>query len=330
MRTIFIILVVLANSVLCRADEDRPSGRIVFDETVHDFGAVAQHAALHHAFQFRSAGTGLLKIDRVHAGCGCTAVSLAQKEIAPGKTGSISATLNTQNAEGTIVKTIEVFTDDPDNKSITLQLKANVMPEIVCSPLHLDFGEVPANGTPELSVKVTSPSGKQFSVKGATASLSFVKTRVQASDDGHTFVVVAAVKETLPPGPFSGTIVINADVNDGPRDLKVTLAGNVPARTYATPGKLLFGVVELDGSPSREVVVHANGWDGLKVESVHAGNGLSASAEQTDPGKEWKIAVRIAGNPPPGLLKSEIRFTVNDPLVKEIVVPVYAVIRDGK
>lgn len=328
MRRTCIILILMASGVFCLAGDDHPRGRIVFDETVHDFGAVAQHAALHHAFQFRSAGAGLLKIDRVHAGCGCTAVSLAQKEVAPGKTGSISATLNTQNSEGTIVKTIQVFTDDPDNKSITLQLKATVAPEIVCTPLHLDFGVIAAGAAPELQVKVESPQGRRFAVTGLASSLGFAKPRFERTGEAE-FTISMRIENPPASGLFNGFITIQTDLA-GARELKVTLTGNVAARTYAMPAKLMFGVVASGSTPSREVLVRANGWDGLKVESVHAGNGLSASAEQTDPGKEWKIAVRIAGNPPPGLLKSEIRFTVNDPLVKEIVVPVYAVIRDGK
>jgi len=318
----------MANGVFCLAGDDRPHGRIVFDETVHDFGAVPQHAALHHAFQFRSAGAGLLKIDRVHAGCGCTAVSLAQKEIAPGKTGSISATLDTQSSEGTIVKTIQVFTDDPDNKSILLQLKANVMPEIVCSPPHLDFGLITAGAAPELQVKVESPQGARFEVTGVESSLAFVKPRFERSGESEFTVRVRSENATAC-GPFNGFITIRTDLGGTP-ELKVTLTGNVSAKTYAVPAKLMFGVVASGGTPSREVVVRANGWEDLKVESVHTGDALSATAEQTDPGKEWKIAVRIDGSPAPGLLKSELRITVNDPLVKEIVVPVYAVIRDGE
>jgi len=328
MRRTCIILILMANGVFCLAGDDRPHGRIVFDETVHDFGAVPQHAALHHAFQFRSAGAGLLKIDRVHAGCGCTAVSLAQKEIAPGKTGSISATLDTQSSEGTIVKTIQVFTDDPDNKSILLQLKANVMPEIVCTPPHLDFGEITTGADPELRVKVESPQGRRFVVTGVESSLSLAKPRFERNRDGG-FSVCVKIENPTPSGSFNGFITIRTDLGGAP-ELKVTLTGNVAARTYAIPAKLMFGVVAPGTTASREVVVRANGWDGLKVESVHAGDGLSVTAEETDPGKEWKIAVRIDGSPAPGLLKSELRIAVNDPLVKEVVVPVYAVIRDGE
>jgi len=328
MRRTCIILILMANGVFCLAGDDRPHGRIVFDETVHDFGLVPQHAKLPYVFRFRNAGTVLLKIDRVHAGCGCTAVSLAQKEIAPGKTGSISATLDTQNSEGTIVKTIQVFTDDSDNKSTSLQLKANVMPEIVCTPPHLDFGLITAGAAPELQVKVEAPQGRRFAITGAESSLGFVKPRFERSGESE-FTVRVRIENATACGPFNGFVTLRTDVAGTP-ELKVTFTGEVAFRTYAVPAKLMFGVVASGSTPSREVVVRANGGEDMKVESVHAGNALSATVDQTDAGKEWKIAVRITGNPPPGLLKSEIRFTVNDPLVREIVVPVYAVIRDGE
>ena len=74
----------------------------------------------------------------------------------------------------------------------------------------------------------------------------------------------------------------------------------------------------------------ANGWEGLRVESVQTTGGLSASAEETSGGREWKVIVGVAGRPAAGLLKGEVHITTNDPLVKEIVVPVCAIIRDGE
>ena len=122
--------------------------------------------------------------------------------------------------------------------------------------------------------------------------------------------------------------VIQTDSNQAP-ELKVTVAGNVSVRTHAAPAKLMLGAVASGSRASREVVVRANGWEGLKVESVQCGEGLSATAEETAPGREWRITVSLVGNPAPGLLKSEVRIDVNDHLAKEIIVPVYAIIRGG-
>jgi len=327
MRTRFILLILMASRVFCLAGDGRPGGGIIFDETIHDFGVVPQHAALHHVFQFRNAGASLLKIHRVHASCGCTAVSLVQKEVAPGKTGSISAILDTHGSEGPIARAIRVFTDDPDSKSISLHLKANVMPQIACTPRHLNFGVIDTGATPELQVKVESFQGRRFAITGVKSSLDFLKPRSERTGDGQ-FVVFVKVEGPMASGPFSGFIVIQTDSNQAP-ELKVTVAGNVAARTHAAPAKLMLGAVSSGSRASREVVVRANGWEGLKVESVQCGEGLSATAEETTPGREWRITVSLVGNPAPGLLKSEVRIDVNDPLAKEIIVPVYAIIRGG-
>ena len=325
-RVLILALFLSAPTLAEEASAPRP--RIALDEMVHDFGSVPQHTALRHVFRFRNTGSAILKIDRVQTTCGCTAATLAQKEIGPGQTGEIEATLNTQNYTGGVVKSIQVFTNDPDNKSISLQLKADVAPEIVCTPPHLDFGEIAAGASPELQVKVSSPRGKRFAVTGVASSLIFVKPRFERSGDGE-FIVSVKIENPAAPGPFTGTITIRTDL-DQMRELKVTFAGSVPARTYASPAKLMLGVVASGSSHSRDVMIRANGWQGLKVESVQATDGLAATAEETTPGKEWKITVRVVGSPKPGFLKGELRSAVNDPLTKEIVVPVYAVISEGR
>jgi len=143
------------------------------------------------------------------------------------------------------------------------------------------------------------------------------------------FTVLATVTSAPSSGRFSGEIVIQAEM-DGPRDLKVVFSGNVPDRTYATPAKLLLGVVAAGSTPSRELRVFANGWEGLRVESVQATGEFSASAEEMSTGREWKVTVGVAGRPAAGLLKGEVRIATNDPLTKEIVVPVSAIIREGE
>ena len=327
MITRVLILVLLVAMPTLAEEPSSPRSRIVFDEMVHDFGIAAQNAPLRHVFRFRNTGTAILKIDRVQTTCGCTAASLAQKEIGPGQASEIDATLNTQNYTGGVSKTIQVFTNDPDNKSISLQLKANVTPEIVCTPPHLDFGEITVGTSPELVVKVSSSRKKRFAITGVASSLGFVKPRFDRSGDGE-FTVSVKIENPSATGPFAGSITIRTDL-DEPRELKVTFAGSVTVHTYASPEKLLFGVVKPGGFPSRDVMVRTSGWEGLKVESVKATGSLGTTAEETTPGKEWKITVRVAGSLAPGLLKGELRIAVNDPLTKEIVVPVYAVVSES-
>ncbi len=50
----------------------------------------------------------------------------SSSHLKPGEKGSITATLDTRNRAGFIVKTIEVVSNDPDTPKVVLTLKAEV------------------------------------------------------------------------------------------------------------------------------------------------------------------------------------------------------------
>ncbi|CAN5471567.1 hypothetical protein BH10BAC5_BH10BAC5_12500 [soil metagenome] len=100
---------------------------ISFEELQYDFGKVDQGELLEHIFKFNNTGSEILIIQSVQSSCGCTGATIGdKKEYAPGESGEIKVTFNTQGREGVNNKTISVSSNDP-NKSITLSFICEII-----------------------------------------------------------------------------------------------------------------------------------------------------------------------------------------------------------
>ncbi|HUU70531.1 MAG TPA: DUF1573 domain-containing protein [Planctomycetota bacterium] len=314
--------------------------KIQFESLQHDFGQVAQFTPNEHVFKFKNEGTAILRIERVHANCGCTAALVSQDSLEPGEAGELKVTFNSQDFAGEVHKSVTVTSNDPERKDVILQIKANVIADLVCTPLALNFREVgTANAPSELVVKAFSPSGKKFKIVSATPSADYLKAEiVDPQKDEDPYQVRVTVAGNPPTGMFNATVLIQTDL-DKTRPITISVTGNVLSRTEVTPPKIFFGVVCTGDTVSRSLLVKANSWEGLKVEKVESPDCLTVATEETKPGKEWKVTVQIkdaaakAGDKPAGnstMLKEKIKLFLNDPTMRQAEVMVYALVRDCK
>lgn len=325
----FALIVLTAAFTVAAAGGERTANAgsiIVFDETSHDFGVVTQRAALHHTFKFYNAGDGVLKIQRVHASCACTVAQLTGKEIQPGGMGEIEVTFESRDYEGTVVRHIRVFTNDPENKCVTLSVSANVLPDIACSPSHLDFRATPEGEAAELAVKVFSPSKKEFAIESVETSADFLKATFEKDAEENHYVVRVKLEVAPDAGAFTGSIAIKTNLEEAPV-IKVPVSGSVRARTEVMPQKLFFGMVKGGGRPSREINIRANSWDGLEAKRVETPDNMTATVKEVDKGKHWVITVQIGDAVPPGILKEQITIVLNDPHKRVVAVPVRGLVR---
>lgn len=99
-----------------------------FNELNFDFGKVKEGETLEHLFKFTNTGTENLVIQSVQPACGCTAATLGiKKEFAPGETGEIKITFNTQGREGLISKTISVTSNDKNEPVKVLYFNCEII-----------------------------------------------------------------------------------------------------------------------------------------------------------------------------------------------------------
>jgi len=328
MDTLFAVIATLSifNAAEAPAKEaaaDAPA--IKFEEMAHDFGTITQYSSNDFTFKFQNVGTQTLNIENVQSSCGCTAALVTEKAVAPAKSGEIKITFKSGEFSGKVSKNVTVTTNDPANQTVRLEIKADVITDMLCTPVHLNFGEITADANRELSVKLSSPTGKKFKVLGAKPSLTFITTEVvEPAQDQGEYTIRVKIQGMPPSGGFTGIIALQTDF-DKPAP-SITVSGHVASRTEVIPPKLFFGVIN-GNAPPREITVKANLWDQLKIESVDVPASLAAEAREVTPGKEWRISVSIKQPVPEGMLKDKITIHLNDADMKIVEVPVSALVR---
>jgi hypothetical protein len=120
-----VIMVFVATNSKVAASQKGP--KIVFKETVHDFGKVPRGPSLQYNFKFTNKGSGMLSIDKVQPTCGCTGATVGEKTTyAKGESGEIKVEFQTQGREGPQEKSIIIETNDPDNSTVTLKVKCDI------------------------------------------------------------------------------------------------------------------------------------------------------------------------------------------------------------
>lgn len=99
------------------------------DGTDRDFGTMKQGDNLEVSFRFKNTGKKPLIISNVTAGCGCTIPEIPKKPYAPGETGVIKASFDSNKGQvGMNSKQVNVFANT-NPVMITLAFRVDVKPK---------------------------------------------------------------------------------------------------------------------------------------------------------------------------------------------------------
>lgn len=142
-RIIFIVLITTTTSL---AQFIKPQMKFVSD--TYDFGKVKQNEVVEHTFDFYNAGGDTLKILDVSTSCGCSVGKLSKREFTAGERGRIDVRFDTRGKMGNQVQRIYIRTNEPDNPTKIITIKAQVYvdttgsPKIFFDKLFHNFGKV--------------------------------------------------------------------------------------------------------------------------------------------------------------------------------------------
>jgi hypothetical protein len=84
---------------------------MTFEEMFHDFGDVSEGQVVNHTFKFKNEGEGPLIISNAQGSCGCTVPQWPRQPIAPGETGEIKVSFNSQGRAGKQDKRVTLTTN---------------------------------------------------------------------------------------------------------------------------------------------------------------------------------------------------------------------------
>ena len=82
--------------------------QIQFEDTLLDFGKITAGEKVTCFYAFKNSGTSDLLITDAHGSCGCTTPIYPHEPIAPGKTGKVEVTFDSDGKSGFVTKTVTV------------------------------------------------------------------------------------------------------------------------------------------------------------------------------------------------------------------------------
>jgi hypothetical protein len=198
----------------------------------YDFGEILEGQVVSHTFEIQNVGDADLKIDKVRASCGCTAVQPAKTDLKPGEKTTIRAEFDSHNRMGIQNKLVYVFSNDPKNPQFQLSFNAVVVdklsppkgakvPALVLDKNEYDFGEVEEGKMVEAKIGFKN-------IGEGTLEIIDVKTSC-----GCTAALLSSKK--LAPGE-KGTVRIELDTagREGKMTRTVSLYTNDPSNPTQT------------------------------------------------------------------------------------------------
>ena len=121
-----------------------PEEVLKLKEAEHDFGQIPQGKPVYYNFEIINTGKEPLKLDDVHASCGCTTPEWNHEPIAPGATAIIKVGYNAA-AEGAFTKPITITYNTSQTKQLIIKGTVWKAPE----------GAAPANASVQFLKKQT-------------------------------------------------------------------------------------------------------------------------------------------------------------------------------
>lgn len=120
-KTIILTALFITVSALCAQGP-----QIEFQEDNVDFGHVAKQTTVKHVFKFKNTGDAVLFINDIVAGCSCTGTLVSNKAVQPGETGELEVSLYTGKVKTKLLKPVYVYSNDPKNGIVILNMTAFV------------------------------------------------------------------------------------------------------------------------------------------------------------------------------------------------------------
>jgi len=160
------------------AAEGKKSGpKIKFEDIIYDFGKIAPNVKNNCEFKFTNEGDDLLEITRTKADCGCTTPTLDKKQYKAGESGVIKVEYRS-GGPGKTAKHIYVYTNDKNNSTVTLTLKADVIKKVDFEPKTMSlYLKKPNAGAG--NIRIFSLDNQPFAIKHFSAK----PNRLTTADD---------------------------------------------------------------------------------------------------------------------------------------------------
>lgn len=235
------------------------------ENTVCFFGTVAQGDTLEHIFKIENIGSEPLVIDS-RSTCSCIASILTDRTLAPGDTGEIKVTFETEHRIGQIIQGVTLRTNDPNNRMVDLQLAATVRGDNKVAPERIFLNEVYKNSQCKRTINVIDPGDGTLEIERIVTHSNITAQVSSAALDsvhGRFIPITLDIRIQDEVGDFINTIDIYA-VNQN-KKLSVDIYGTVLGDYRLEPSMVFWDMVSDSIDQEKEVLLKPYGSNDLSL-----------------------------------------------------------------
>lgn len=309
-----------------------PAPKAVPVEPIKNFDIVPRGEQIQHDFLIKNEGDATLEITDVHPACGCTVVDFDSK-IEPGKTGRVSAKVDTQDFAGPISKSIAVFTNDKTNPKLQLVVKADVKPYIAADPGYARYNYVQGEPLRPIPQLVWSEDARDMNIVRVTPPYPYLKVAYREAKEeerkkevkGRQWLIDVELTPDAPVGALKDYVEVETD-HPKQKILKLPISGFVRPRQHITPVDIDFGELEGAALPLQRSLHFTNfATDGIevtKIETGLAGVSLTAKPNDKEPGHRLLLTLTLSPEMAKGDFATNIKIYTTDKQKPFMVLPI--------
>jgi hypothetical protein len=311
--------------------------KLVVPEKVLDKGTVAKGDIVEANFKLVNEGSDTLLVKAVRPTCGCT-VADYDREIAAGGEGWLKAKLDTSDFSGPLSKSILIMTNDPQDPTVTVVIKATVKPfiEVLPRPL-IRFNAIKHEDMVQTVRVVSGDEERGFQITKVDSNVPYLEASARKLGEDELlsgradtqYEISLSLAEDAPVGPVNAQLTVSTDHPKAPT-VTIKVYGVIRALLHVTPPQVQFGTVEAKAKPGRNVIVVNNRSDGgATVLTSAAVNdpAFEAKVSTIEEGRRYQVTVTVKGDAEPGVKDAVLTVETTDTAFPELMVPVRANIR---
>lgn len=236
---------------------------IEFDETEIDFGQVGPATSCEKELKFKNTGKGLLKINEIVLCCGVIA-STDKKQYEPNETGILKIEFQAPGAIGTFDRQPMVYTNDPVNPEITINLFCDVVQKVFWEPGKIKMLlNIENAACPKLTIKCIDE--QPFAITGIRSTGNCVTADYNPTVKKTEHVLDLKVDMEKLPEQMYGEI--NVKMNHPEGNLATISFDVVPKYTVSPP--LLYIHSMKANVPKTQIIKIINNYkDDVEIEST--------------------------------------------------------------
>jgi hypothetical protein len=234
-----------------RAEVEGPRPKAVVEQPLHHFGILDPLEECAHEFVIRNAGQGVLRLRRGPTTCKCTMSDLRQGKVPPGGRAVVRVSSKTENEPGPFSHGATIFTNDPTQKVVQLQIHGVVRTLLGARPPEVALSTCRRNEPSSARFFLYSQTWDDFEVAEVLASREDLRWQLAPADDATlaelearcAYRVDVTVPAGMPAGYFREWLKLSARPDTGaePRTVELPITGRVPERLRVYGRRLANG-----------------------------------------------------------------------------------------